>query len=63
MPEKMRVVRPTDPDFKELLESGRLVSGADIQVLWHAWNAGKNPDRADGGEIVQPKSRSDLSED
>jgi hypothetical protein len=53
----MRIVRPTDPDFKELLESGRLVSGADIQAQWHAWNAGEIPDPADGDEIVQPRSR------
>jgi hypothetical protein len=38
----MRIVRPNDPDFKELLESGRVVSGADIQALWHAWNAAAN---------------------
>jgi hypothetical protein len=44
MPKKMRIVWPTDPDFKELLESGRLVSGADIQALWHAWNAGAIPE-------------------
>jgi hypothetical protein len=44
MPEKIRIVRPTDPDFTELLESGRLVSGADIQALWHAWNAGEIPE-------------------
>jgi hypothetical protein len=44
MPEKIRIVWPTDPDFKELLESGRLVSGADIQALWHAWNAGEIPE-------------------
>jgi hypothetical protein len=56
MPKKMRIVRPADPDFKELLESGRLVSGADIQAQWHAWNAGEIPDPADGDEIVQPGS-------
>ena len=62
MPDEMKIVLPTDPDFKELLESGRLVSGADIQALWHAWNAGEIPDHAHGDELVQPKSRSDLSE-
>jgi hypothetical protein len=49
----MRIVRPNDPDFKELLESGRVVSGADINALWHAWNAGG----ADGDEVVQPKGQ------
>jgi hypothetical protein len=56
MPKKMRIVWPTDPDFKALLESGRLVSGADVQALWHAWNAGEIPDPPDGDEVVQPKS-------
>ena len=41
MPDEVKIVLPTDPDFKELLESRRLVSGADIQALWHAWNAGE----------------------
>jgi hypothetical protein len=50
MPEKMRIVWPTDPDFKELLESDRLVSGADIQTLWHAWNAGEIPELGAGDE-------------
>ena len=54
---KMRIVRPNDPDFKELLESGRVVSGADINALWHAWNAGEIPDPTNGDEFVQPKSR------
>jgi hypothetical protein len=44
MPKTLRIIRPTDPNFKEILESGRLVSGADIQVLWHAWNAGEIPE-------------------
>ncbi len=59
----MRSVRPTDPGFKELLETGRLVFGADVQALWHAWNAGEIPDPADGDEVVHPKSRVDLSEE
>jgi len=41
MPKKLRIVRPTDPDFMAMLESGRLVSGADIQAQWCAWNAGE----------------------
>jgi hypothetical protein len=44
MPEKIRIIWPTDPDFKVLLESGRVLSGADIQALWHAWNAGEIPE-------------------
>lgn len=63
MPEMMRIIRPTNPDFKELLESGRLVSGADLNALWHAWNAGEIPAPDDGKEVVQPKNQSDLSED
>jgi len=60
----MRIVRPTDPDFKELLESGRLVSGADIQAQWHAWNAGEIPDPDAGDQVVQPNCRpKDLSKD
>ncbi|MGO9326902.1 MAG: hypothetical protein ACLQJ0_02150 [Steroidobacteraceae bacterium] len=58
MAKKVRIVRPSDPDFKELLESGRLVSGADLNALWHAWNAGEIPDPADGDEVVHPKSQS-----
>ena len=58
----MRIVRPTDPEFKELLESGQVVSGADIQALWHAWNAGEISDPVEG-EVVQPKSQPDLSDD
>jgi hypothetical protein len=42
---------------KASLESGKCISGADIQALWHAWNAGEIPDPADGDEVVQPKSR------
>ncbi len=61
MANKVRIVKPSDPDFKELLESGQLVSGADLNALWHAWNAGEIPDPADGDEVVQPKSQSDLS--
>jgi len=57
MPKKIRTIWPTDPDFNRLLESGRLVSGADIQAQWHAWNAGEIPDPADGDEIVQPRGR------
>ena len=57
IPEKIRIIWPTDPDFKELLESGRLVSGADIQAQWHAWNAGEIPDPANGDEVVQPKNQ------
>jgi hypothetical protein len=53
----MRIARPNDFNFKELLETGRIVSGADINALWHAWNAGQIPDPADGDEFVQPKSR------
>ena len=55
MPEKMRIVRPTDPDFEELVAAGKVAFGADIQALWHAWNAGEIPDPDDGDEIVQPK--------
>jgi hypothetical protein len=36
---------------------------ADLNALWHAWNAGEIPDPADGNEVVQPKNQSDLSED
>ncbi|MGA8323603.1 MAG: DUF1254 domain-containing protein [Xanthobacteraceae bacterium] len=43
MQERVGIVSPTDPDFKRLLESGRLVSGADIQPAWHAWNTGEIP--------------------
>jgi len=50
MPEKMRIVWPTDPDFKELLELDRLVSGAGIQALWQAWNAGEIPEPDAGDE-------------
>jgi hypothetical protein len=53
----MKVIMPGDPGFKESLESGKCISGADIQALWHAWNAGEIPDPADGDEVVQPKSR------
>jgi hypothetical protein len=44
MPEKMRIVWPTDPDFKELLELDRLVPGANLNELWHAWNTGEIPE-------------------
>jgi hypothetical protein len=54
MARKVRNVRSADPDFKELRGSGRLVSGADIQALWHAWNAGEIPDPDAGNEVVQP---------
>jgi hypothetical protein len=50
MPEKLRIVWPTDPDFNRLLESGRLMSGTDIQALWHAWNAGEIPQLDAGDE-------------
>jgi hypothetical protein len=53
----MKVIMPGDPGFKESLESGKCISGADIQALWHAWNAGEIPDPADGDEVVQPKSQ------
>jgi hypothetical protein len=51
----MRIVRQTDPDFKELLESGRLVSGADIQALWHAWNVGYVPGLDDEVAVEEPQ--------
>jgi len=57
MPETTRIVWPTDPDFKELLKLDRLVSGADIQAQWHAWNARETPEPADGDQVVQPRSR------
>jgi hypothetical protein len=57
MAEKIRIIWPADPDFNELLESGRLVSGADVQTLWRAWNSGQIPDPADGDKIVQPGDR------
>ena len=41
----------------ESVESGKCIFGADIQALWHAWNAGEIPDPTDGDEVVQPKSR------
>ena len=62
MSEKMRIIRPDDPDFEKLMSEGKIVSGADVQALWHAWNAGEIPDPADGDEVVQPKSQSDLSD-
>jgi len=53
----MKVIMPSDPGFKGSVESGKCIFGADIQALWHAWNAGEIPDPADGDEVVQPKSR------
>ena len=50
MQEKVRIVRPTDPDFKRLLESGRLVSGASLNEPWHARNAGEIPEPDAGAE-------------
>jgi hypothetical protein len=55
---KMRVIMPGDPGFKESLESGKCISGADIQALWHTWNAGEIPDPTNGDEVVQPKEKS-----
>jgi hypothetical protein len=49
---KMRVIMP------ESLESGKCISGADIQALWHTWNAGEIPDPTNGDEVVQPKEKS-----
>ena len=49
---------PGDPGFKESLESGKCISGADIQALWHTWNAGEIPDPTNGDEVVQPKEKS-----
>jgi hypothetical protein len=54
---------PTDGS-KKFPATGSTVSGADINALWHAWNAGEIPDPADGDEVVQPKSRAkDLSKE
>ena len=39
------------------MESGKWISGADLNALWHAWNVGEIPDPADSDEVVQPKSR------
>ena len=50
MQAKVRVVWPTDPDFKRLLESGRLMSGASLNELWHAWNTGEIPELVAGDE-------------
>jgi hypothetical protein len=61
MSEKMRIIRPDDPDFEKLMSEGKIVSGADVQALWYAWNAGEIPDPADGDEVVQPKSRPEDS--
>jgi hypothetical protein len=55
MPKKMRIVRSTDPDFMELLESGRLVSGADVEAEM-AKIKGENHPRSDD-EVVQPKNQ------
>jgi|HubBroStandDraft_4_1064222.scaffolds.fasta_scaffold457383_2 hypothetical protein len=52
---KMRIIRPTDPDFKKLLASGKIVSGADLNAQMHEWNAGEQPGPDD--KVVQPKSR------
>ncbi len=61
MARTVRIVRSADSDFKELLGSGRLVSGAEIQALWHAWNAGEIPNPEAGDEVVQPKTRNRLA--
>jgi hypothetical protein len=55
MPTKVRIIRPTDPDFQKLLASGKIVSGADLNAQVHEWNAGEQPGPDD--EVVQPKSR------
>jgi hypothetical protein len=57
MPEKMRIVWPTDPDFEELLESDRLMSGAGLNELWHSWNAGEFPDLDAGDEVRNTGNR------
>ena len=55
MPKKMRIVWPTDPDFQELLESGRLVSGADIEAQMAKIKGEDHPGPDD--EVVQPKNQ------
>jgi len=55
MSTKVRIIRPTDPDFKKLLELGQLVSGADLNTEMHEWNVGDRPGPDD--EVVQSKSR------
>jgi hypothetical protein len=55
MAAKMRVVFPDSPDFKKLLASGQIVSGADVEAQMSVIKKGEQPGPDD--EIVQPKSR------
>lgn len=57
MADEFRTVRMTLPDGEKLSGKDGSVSGADVQALWHAWNAGEIPDPAAGDEVVQPRSR------
>jgi len=55
MAAKMRVVFPDSPDFKKLLASGQIVSGADVEAQMSVIKKGEQSGPDD--EIVQPKSR------
>ena len=52
---KMRIIRPTDPDFEQLLASGKIVSGADLNAQMHKWNVDDRHGPDD--EVVQSKSQ------
>lgn len=40
---QVRIVSPSDPDFKKLFVSGQLVAGVDINVSWANWNGEEKP--------------------
>jgi hypothetical protein len=52
---RMRIIRPTDPDFEKMLESGQLVSGADVEAEMAKIKGEDHP--SPGDEVVQPKNR------
>jgi len=55
MIDPLKIVRPHDPEFKKLMEEGKIVAGADVEAEMARIKGEDHPGSDD--EVVQPKTK------